>query len=285
MLPAPSLPQTLHARLLTAALALLTSYGMCQPAAAEITDTVSNTEAPRHPWLSSQVAPTGAAAYFTNLQSGENVRSPFVVKFGLSHWNLAPAKFNITRTGHHHLLIDKPLPIPPDTPIPFSDNYVHFGAGQMEHVLNLPPGRHTLRLLLANHAHVPYYVYSPELVVNVEEGRSNLSERYGKDRKVEFLNLPANRTLTAPFKLQFHASGLAVASTRTKTPTTGHFVLKFKRPGKDETIEFKNGATEDWFAPPAGTYALELSLVKNGNAAEVLSRTETTIQVVERSAP
>ena len=116
------------------------------------------------------------------------------------------------RTGHHHLLIDKPLPIPPDTPIPFSDNYVHFGAGQMEAVLNLPPGRHTLRLLLANHEHVPFFVYSPELVVNVAEGKSNLPERYGKYRKVELLNLPANGVVTAPFKLQFHASGLPVAS-------------------------------------------------------------------------
>ncbi|MEG0923087.1 MAG: DUF4399 domain-containing protein [Comamonas sp.] len=274
-----------RARLLAAAFLIFAAYGASKSAWAEITETVTNAGPPRHPWLSAQVTQTGAAAYFTNLQSGDTVQSPFVAKFGLSQWNLAPAKFNIIRTGHHHLLIDAPLPIPPDTPIPFSDNYVHFGAGQIEHVLNLPPGRHTLRLLLANHAHVPYYVYSPELVVNVAEGRSDLSERYGKGRKVEFLNLPTDRVLTAPFKLQFHASGLSIASARTRTPTSGHFVLKFKRPGKDETIEFNNGATEDWFAPPAGTYALELSLVKNGNAAEVLAHTETTIQVVERNTP
>ena len=255
------------------------------PATAEITEATANSEAPRHPWLSGQIAQTGAAAYFTNIESSATVRSPFVVKFGLSQWNLAPAKYNINRTGHHHLLIDKPLPIPPDTPIPFSDNYVHFGAGQMEAVLDLPPGRHTLRLLLANHAHVPYYVYSPEIEVNVEAGKSNLSERYGKDRKIELLNLPTNGVVAAPFKLQFHASGLPVASSRTKLPSSGHFVLKFIRPGKVETIDFKNGATEDWFAPPPGNYTLELSLVKNGNAAEVIARTEAQIQVAERGTP
>lgn len=271
-------------RSLAAALSLMAALA-CSPATAEISELVANAEAPRHPWLSKQIAQTGAAAYFSNLKSGDTVQSPFVAKFGLSQWNLAPAKFNIARTGHHHLLIDKPLPIPPDTPIPFSDNYLHFGAGQMEAVLKLPPGRHTLRLLLANHEHVPFYVYSPELVVNVAEGKSDLPELYGKERKIELLNLPANGVLTAPFKLQFHASGLAVASSRSKQPSTGHFVLKFIRAGKTETITFGNGATEDWFEPPPGNYTLELSLVKNGNAAEVMARTDTNVQVVERTAP
>lgn len=283
MIPASA---SLPSRFALAAFITFLSVGSLPSVAqAEITAEVSNTEAPRHPWLSGQIAQTGAAAYFTNLRSGDTVQSPFVAKFGLSQWNLAPAKFNIARTGHHHLLIDKPLPIPPDTPIPFSDHYVHFGAGQMEAVLNLPPGRHTLRLLLANHEHVPFFVYSPELVVNVAEGKSSLPERYGKDRKVELLNLPANGVVTAPFKLQFHASGLPVASSRSKQPTSGHFVLKFLRAGKPtETIEFKNGATEDWFAPPPGSYTLELSLVKNGNAPEVMARTEAAIQVAERGA-
>ena len=279
---APFRPSLL--RSLAASLTLL-AFLACAPAGAEISELVSNTEAPRHPWLSKQIAQTGAAAYFSNLKSGDTVQSPFVAKFGLSQWNLAPAKFNIARTGHHHLLIDKPLPIPPDTPIPFSDNYLHFGAGQMEAVLKLPPGRHTLRLLLANHEHVPFFVYSPELVVNVAEGKSGLPELYGKERKIELLNLPANGVLTAPFKLQFHASGLAVASSRSKQPSTGHFVLKFIRTGKTETIAFSNGATEDWFEPPPGNYTLELSLVKNGNVAEVVARTETNVQVVERNAP
>ena len=264
---------------LGAALALAT---LPTAALAEITKEVSNAEAPKHPWLSTQITRTGAVAYFTNLQSGDSVRSPFVAKFGLSHWNLAPAKFNVARTGHHHLLIDKPLPIPPDTPIPFSDNYQHFGGGQMEAVLNLPPGKHTLRLLLANYEHVPFYVYSPELVVNVLDGPSNLPANTGKARKLELLNLPANGVVTAPFKLQFHASGVNVASARSKNPGTGHFVLKFIRPGKVETIEFNNGATEDWFSPPPGDYRLELSLVKNGNAPEVIARTEATVQVVDR---
>ena len=62
-------------------------------------------------------------------------------------------------------------------------------------------------------------------------------------------------------------------------------VLFFLRAGKPtETIEFKNGATEDWFAPPPGSYTLELSLVKNGNAPEVMARTEAAIQVAERGA-
>ena len=58
-------------------------------------------------------------------------------------------------TGHHHLLIDTPLP-PLDQPIPNDRNHLHFGLGQTETVIDLPPGTHTLQLLMGDADHVPH---------------------------------------------------------------------------------------------------------------------------------
>jgi hypothetical protein len=58
-------------------------------------------------------------------------------------------------TGHHHLLIDADPP-PPGEEIPNDPQHLHFGLGQTETVLTLPPGRHTLQLILGDENHVPH---------------------------------------------------------------------------------------------------------------------------------
>ena len=68
---------------------------------------------------------------------------------------VAPAGFEKAHTGHHHLLIDTPVP-PLDQPIPSDFNHLHFGAGQTEAQVNLPLGVHTIQLLLADESHVPH---------------------------------------------------------------------------------------------------------------------------------
>ncbi|MEK0084122.1 DUF4399 domain-containing protein [Benzoatithermus flavus] len=86
---------------------------------------------------------------------GEVVKSPFKVWFGLRNMGVAPAGVDKPNTGHHHLLIDTDLP-PLDEEIPNNRNHLHFGNGQTETVLELPPGRHTLQLLLGDKDHVPF---------------------------------------------------------------------------------------------------------------------------------
>ena len=44
--------------------------------------------------------------YFINLQDGDEVKSPFLVQFGLSGKGVAPAGIDVPNTGHHHLLIN-----------------------------------------------------------------------------------------------------------------------------------------------------------------------------------
>ena len=71
-------------------------------------------------------------------------------------------------TGHHHLLVDAPLP-PLDEPIPNDRNHLHFGLGQTEARLDLPPGKHTLQLLLGDENHFPHKppLYSNQITITV----------------------------------------------------------------------------------------------------------------------
>jgi len=82
-------------------------------------------------------------------------KNNFRVWFGLRKMGVAPAGVDKPRTGHHHLIIDAELPRM-DEEIPADNNHVHFGKGQTETRITLPPGTHTLQLLLADHDHVPH---------------------------------------------------------------------------------------------------------------------------------
>jgi len=98
----------------------------------------------------------GAEVYIQAPADGAQVRSPFLVRFGLRGMGVAPAGITNANTGHHHLLIDL-AELPPDNlPLPQSDQVRHFGAGQTEVELSLPPGQHTLQLVLGDALHIPH---------------------------------------------------------------------------------------------------------------------------------
>src|ERR1700738_1755859 len=102
-------------------------------------------------------SPAGAKAYFINLKDGDTVSSPFLVQFGLSGMGVAPAGVEKPNTGHHHLLIDTELTDEQmKEPIPLDDQHKHFGGGQTEALVTLPPGKHTLQLVLADWSHIPF---------------------------------------------------------------------------------------------------------------------------------
>jgi hypothetical protein len=100
-------------------------------------------------------APAGVTLYLISPRDGETVASPVLVRFGLTGMGVAPAGVAFEATGHHHLIVDAPLP-PLDQPIPNDAKHLHFGKGQTETSLALPPGPHTLQLLLGDLNHVPH---------------------------------------------------------------------------------------------------------------------------------
>ncbi len=116
----------------------------------------------RHP------SPPNAKVYLEYPTDGTYVPQKLTVKFGLIGMGVAPAGFEKANTGHHHLLIDAPLP-PFDEPIPNDPNHLHFGSGQTEAQVTLPLGVHTLQLLLGDENHIPHEppVYSKPIKVVV----------------------------------------------------------------------------------------------------------------------
>jgi hypothetical protein len=236
-----------------------------------------------HPWQAVQpLAKT--EAYFTNLPADGKVDMPFVLKFGLSGgWGLAPiAKPMGGKSGHHHLLVNTTLPLDIAKPIAFSEKYVHFGKGQMETVLNLAPGKHTLRLLLADHEHKLHFVYSKEQTIIVTKKNSDVDPKSLAKKEISLINIAAGDTFNTPFRVQFHASGFNVAHMQQKEKDTGHFrlIMTTLRSGKTAEIAFPNGQTETWLSPPAGGYKLKLELISNEFADKVLATSEgVAIQV------
>jgi Domain of unknown function (DUF4399) len=115
-------------------------------------------------------SPAGARVYIVSPQDGAKVHSPVHVVFGLSGMGVAPAGVDSPHTGHHHLLVDVPLPAL-DQPIPKDAQHLHFGGGQTETELTLAPGQHTLQLLLADQTHVPHDppIFSAPIKITVVE--------------------------------------------------------------------------------------------------------------------
>ncbi|TCZ63255.1 DUF4399 domain-containing protein [Roseicella aquatilis] len=99
--------------------------------------------------------PENARVYILWPADGQTIRGGFWVRMGLTEGGIAPAGVAKALTGHHHLLVNAELP-PMDQPIPNDRNHLHFGLGQTEARLELPPGRHTLQLLLGDEEHVPH---------------------------------------------------------------------------------------------------------------------------------
>ncbi len=101
-------------------------------------------------------APKNAYLYIGWPNDGEVVRkNNFRVWFGLRKMGIAPAGTEKPMTGHHHLIVDAPLP-PMDEEIPADKNHLHFGKGQTETRITLPSGTHTLQLLLGDLDHIPH---------------------------------------------------------------------------------------------------------------------------------
>ena len=116
-------------------------------------------------------APAGAKVYFIAPKNGATVQNPVVVKFGVKGMTIAPAGTQTENSGHHHLLVDTDLSdLNLSAPLPANDKVLHFGKGQTETTLTLPPGKHTLELVFADYEHMSFDppVHSKKITITVQ---------------------------------------------------------------------------------------------------------------------
>jgi hypothetical protein len=90
---------------------------------------------------------------------GATVSSPFKVRFGVTGMEVRPAGDASANTGHHHLLINADS-VKAGEVVPADATHLHFGKGQTEAEVKLPPGSYKLTMQFANGAHQSY---GPEL--------------------------------------------------------------------------------------------------------------------------
>lgn len=122
------------------------------------------------PALPRTAATAGAELYFIAPADGETVAREFTVRFGLKGMGVAPAGVTTEKTGHHHLLVDVAELPPMNLPLPNDAQHKHFGGGQTETTLSLPPGKHTLQLILGDALHIPFDppIVSKKITVTVK---------------------------------------------------------------------------------------------------------------------
>lgn len=109
--------------------------------------------------------------YFVAPQDGAVVTSPVAVEMAAEGFAVEPAGEIHPNAGHFHILLDTDF-IAPGELIPFDEQHLHFGQGQLTTTLDLEPGIHTLRLQAADGAHLAFEseAYRDQITVTVQAG-------------------------------------------------------------------------------------------------------------------
>jgi hypothetical protein len=106
--------------------------------------------------LGRTAAPKDTFLYIIWPGDGAHLKGAFWCRFGLRNMGITHAGDTTANLGHHHLLIDVDETLDLDQPIAQDRKHLHFGAGQTEVRLDLPPGAHTLQLVLGDADHIPF---------------------------------------------------------------------------------------------------------------------------------
>ena len=228
-------------------------------------------------------APAGASVSLVEPVDGATVGRNVKVKFGISGMDLAPAGTSKPNTGHHHLLIDTPLPAL-DREIPSDLNHLHFGRAQTETEITLAPGDHTLQLLLGDHEHFPTIRRSsPRSSASASPNHRRTRPRRpapkeatkaGRqpsppDAAVYFVYPTKGESIYPNSTTTFGLRNMGVAPAGIAKPNTGHhhLLIDVETPPLDQPlpsdlnhVHFGNGQTEKKITLSPGKHTLQLVL-------------------------
>jgi hypothetical protein len=93
--------------------------------------------------------------FFVAPENGATLSSPVKVKMGVEGMTVEKAGTLKPGTGHHHIIVNSSS-IAEGAVVPADSQHIHFGGGQTETELTLPPGKHKLTLQFADGMHKSY---------------------------------------------------------------------------------------------------------------------------------
>jgi hypothetical protein len=248
-------------------------------------------------------APAGASVFFVEPADGATVGRKLTVKFGLSGMELVPAGTYKPNSGHHHLLIDAPLPAF-DREIPSDLNHVHFGRAQTEAEITLTPGDHTLQLLLGDHEHIPHDppIFSNVIHIHVADAAPETAPQVAAaggrrpsppDAAVYFIYPSDGERIYPNSTIRFGLRNMGVAPAGVVKPNTGHhhLMIDVETPPLDRPlpsdlnhIHFGNGQTEKKITLSPGEHTLQLILADDHHIPHdppvISERIKVTVKVV-----
>ena len=111
--------------------------------------------------------------FFEQPQDGATVKSPVHLKFGIENYQVAAVPAGTVETaragmGHYHVAADSDC-LPAGTAIQKAAPWVHFGTGNSEIDMQLPPGMHKLTLEVGDDLHRAVEGLCTSITVNVTE--------------------------------------------------------------------------------------------------------------------
>jgi hypothetical protein len=111
--------------------------------------------------------------FFVEPQNGATVKSPVPLKFGIENYQIAAVPQGTVETsragmGHYHVAVDSDC-LPAGAEIQKAAPWVHFGTGNSEIDMQLPPGMHKLTLQLGDDMHRAVDGLCTSITVNVTE--------------------------------------------------------------------------------------------------------------------
>lgn len=112
-------------------------------------------------------------AFFEQPADGATVKSPVHLKFGSENYKVAAVPAGTVETaragmGHYHVAVDSDC-VPAGTAIQKAAPWVHFGTGNSEIDMQLPPGMHKLTLEVGDDLHRAVEGLCTSITVNVTE--------------------------------------------------------------------------------------------------------------------
>ncbi|MBV7327241.1 DUF4399 domain-containing protein [Chloroflexi bacterium TSY] len=244
---------------------------------------VSPTEEPEGEGI--QITDVVQRVFFRQPTANAIVPPTFTVIMGAEGLAVEPAGDIHEGAGHFHILIDADF-IAPGEVIPNDELHIHYGDGSTETELNLKPGTYTLRLQMANGAHIALEgdQYRDEIVISVKEDTP--------EQAVRFAQPLDGATIPPMTEVVMAATGLVVEPAGDIHENAGHFHILIDTdfipageviPADEQHLHFGKAQTTTTIELSPGEHTLRLQMANGAHIAVAGDqyRDEVTVNVVE----